>query len=151
MSPVRACRLPSQSVRGYLQRTAGGAALPLPYDPSHARHWVPAAGTYEFEVVECKLAQFKTGAQGLRMQLAVSVPHGAPLKLSTNIVFGERSTWKMLELCQCLRVRFDPPCDAEDLVGKRGRAEFRVEEDVRDGLRTLAPTKYLEAPAKAGA
>ena len=121
--------------------------MTLDYDPAHARRWVPEAGTYEFQISSCSPAVFSTGSRGIRLQLAVDAGASAPLRIRSQVVFGERSTWKMLELCECVGVCFDPPCSAEDLVGKRGRAEFIL--DDHDGLISLAVARYLVmAPIK---
>jgi hypothetical protein len=115
--------------------------VPLSYDPQHAVPWVPKAGTYAFRVTRCEAASFKTGASGIRLTLMVEAGGRSPLGVATTIVFGERSTWKMLELCRCVGVRFDPPCEASDLEGQTGRAEFEADErSGRIGLRVL---RYL--------
>lgn len=119
--------------------------MPLRYDPDHVQHWVPKAGTYAFEVRGCEEARFRTGSHGIELRLAVdtggSGTRRAPLRITDRIVFGERSTWKMHDLCRATGVRFDPPCEAQDLVGKRGRAEFGL--DTRDDLLTLRVVRYL--------
>jgi hypothetical protein len=124
--------------------------MPLRYDPGHAIDWVPKAGTFAFEVISCEEMEFQTGSHGIRLQLAVeareppsnagSSAH-APLRITDRIVFGERTTWKMRDLCRSTRVRFDPPCEAADLVGRRGRARFEL--DDREGLITLRVDRYL--------
>lgn len=118
--------------------------MPLQYDPRHVRQ-APKAGTYPFEVVACEASEFQTGSHGIRLQLAIEIggpgSEQAPLRITDRIVFGERTTWKMFDLCTSTGVRFDPPCEAADLVGKRGRARFDLHE--RDGLSTLAVDRYL--------
>jgi len=125
--------------------------MPLRYDPGHVLGWVPKPGTYVFEVLACEEAEFQTGSRGIRLQLAIDVSgqesKRAPLRVTDRIVFSERTTWKMFDLCQSTGVRFDPPGEAKDLVGKRGHARFKVDE--RNGLSTLRVDRYLPAPAAA--
>lgn len=130
--------------------------MPLRYDPGHAIDWTPKAGVYTFEVLACEETEFQTGSNGVRLQLAVQVrgpstkdgTTHAPLRITDRIVFGERTTWKMRDLCRSTKVRFDPPCEAADLVGTRGRARFEVDE--RDGLITLRVDRYLAPGAREG-
>lgn len=126
--------------------------MALRYDPQHVIGLVPKAGTYAFEVLACEETDFRTGSYGIRLQLAIetsgsgSGSRRAPLRITDRVVFGERTTWKMRELCRSTGVRFDPPCEAADLVGKRGRARFEVDE--HDGLITLRVDRYLAARAQ---
>lgn len=120
--------------------------MPLSYDPQHAHGWLPKPGVYPFEVLACEETTFRTGAHGIRVQLSVDAGGRTPMKFWTNIVFGEKSTWKMAELCRCVGVRFDPPCEATDLVGKTGRAEFDVRE--YEGLLGLEVVRYLVTPVR---
>ncbi len=126
--------------------------MALRYDPQHVIGLAPKAGTYPFEVLACEETDFQTGSHGIRLQLAIEVAASgskrAPLRITDRIVFGERTTWKMRDLCRSTGVRFDPPCEAADLVGTRGRARFEVDE--RDGLITLRVDRYLAAGAPGG-
>jgi hypothetical protein len=115
--------------------------MALRYDPKHARRWVPSAGSYAFRVLSCHEATFRTGSEGIWLQLQIDAGGPAPLRISDAVVFGERSTWKMLELCEALGVRFDPPCEADELIAKEGRARFGIDEV--DGLITLKVVRYL--------
>jgi hypothetical protein len=115
--------------------------MPLNYDPRHVARWIPRAGVYSFRINTCEETVFSTGSIGLRVQLAVDVERRGALRIWDNIVFGERTTWKMFELCQATGVRFDPPCEAGDLVGKTGRARFELEEF--EGLIRLRVAHYL--------
>lgn len=114
---------------------------PLNYDPQHALGFIPRPGTYSFRIRSCRAVTFSTGTEGVRVHLEVDANAPAPLQCWDNIVFGERTTWKMLELCRATGVRFDPPCDAADLVDKTGRAEFVT--DNRDGFVDLKVARYL--------
>ena len=140
-----------------------GPIMPLRYDPQHALGAVPKPGVYAFEVLACEEVDFKTGSHGIRLQLAIDLgglgglggsgglggPGGdgakrAPLRITDRVVFSEKSTWKMLDLCKSTGVRFDPPSEAEDFVGKHGRARFEIDE--REGLTTLKVDRYLPPP-----
>lgn len=114
--------------------------MPLNYDPQHAIGWMPKAGTYSFVISACAETQFSTGSHGVRVHLQVDA--GGPTKVAVrdNIVFGDRSTWKMRDLCLATGVRFDPPCEASDLEGKSGTASFVV--DSRDGYVDLKVVRY---------
>lgn len=127
--------------------------MPLRYDPRHVLGSVPKPGVYAFEVLACEEADFQTGSHGIRLQLAIDLGgeghKRAPLRITDRVVFGEKTTWKMFELCKSTGVRFDPPSEAEDFVGKRGRARFELDE--REGLTTLKVERYLPAAgAKSG-
>ncbi len=126
--------------------------MALRYEPQHALRPVPKAGTYAFEVLACEETDFQTGSHGIRLQLAIELTgpgaKRAPLRITDRIVFGERTTWKMRDLCRSTGVRFDPPCEAADLVGTRGRARFEV--DDRDGLISLRVERYLAAQVPGG-
>ena len=56
-------------------------------------------------------------------------------------MFGERTTWKMLDLCQALGVRFDPPCERAEIEGLSGQAEFTTTE--HEGFIELKVVRYL--------
>lgn len=115
--------------------------MALDYDPRHALGWLPKPGTYPFRVVLCAPTEFSTGSRGIRVEFSVDAGTKSPLRVRDNIVFSESTTWKMYELCRATGVRFNPPCDAADLLDKTGRAEFRVSE--HDGLLHLEVVRYL--------
>lgn len=115
--------------------------MPLAYDPRHVLGWVPKPGVYPFRVVEVVPTAFKTGSRGVRVELSVDAGGRSPLRVWDNIVFSERTTWKMHDLCRATHVRFDPPCEAEDLHAKAGRARFDVDE--HEGLLGLVVERYL--------
>ena len=115
--------------------------MPLNYDPMHVLGFVPKAGVYPFRIMSCAPMTFSSGSQGIRLQLEVQAGAPAPLHCWDNIVFGERTTWKMHDLCVATKVRFDPPCDDSDLVDQTGRAEFTTDE--WDGFIRLKVVRYL--------
>jgi len=94
-------------------------------------------------VAACEETTFKTGSHGVRVRLLVDAGGPVSMPVMDNIVFGERTTWKMYALCQTTGVRFDPPCESADLVGKSGTGRFVVDE--RDGLVGLAVARYLHS------
>ena len=115
--------------------------MPLSYDPKHVLGWMPQPGVFSFTILSCAETIFRTGSAGVRLHLEVEAGGVVPLKCWDNIVFGERTTWKMYDLCQTTGVRFDPPCEAADLTGKTGRAEFDTEE--YEGYVGLRVVRYL--------
>jgi len=125
------------------------AMMPLAYDPKHVLGWVPQPGIFGFRVLACDETVFKTGSQGIRVHLEVEAGATSPLKFWDNVVFGQRTTWKMHDLCLATGVRFAPPCEASDLVGQSGRAEFDTEE--YEGFVRLRVVRYLRADSKAAA
>lgn len=98
----------------------------------------------------CEDTNFQTGSYGIRLRLAIELAGSgsrrAPLRITDPIALGERTKWKMRELCRRTGLRFDPPCEASGLVGKRGRARFEV--DPRDGLITFRVGTDLAARAQ---
>jgi hypothetical protein len=115
--------------------------MPLKYDPQHVIGWIPKPGEYTFRILSCTEVVFRTGSEGIRLHLEIDAGAPVPLTGWENIVFGERSTWKMHDLCRATGVRFDPPCEAADLVGTTGRAEFSTAE--RGGFVELTVLRYL--------
>ena len=120
--------------------------MPLAYDPKHVLGWVPQPGVFEFRVLTCAETVFKTGSEGVRLHLEVKAGASSPLRCWDNVVFGQRTTWKMHDLCLTTGVRFDPPCEASDLVGQSGRAQFDTEE--YDGFVGLRVVRYLHSNSK---
>lgn len=116
--------------------------MPLSYNPRHGTGWIPKPGTYDFSISSCSETVFKTGAPGVSLLLDVDAGAPLPLKCRDHIVFGERSTWKMQDLCNATGVRFDPPCEAEDLVGKAGKAKFTTRE--WEGFVNLKVLQYVK-------
>lgn len=122
--------------------------MPLHYDPKHVLGWVPKPGSYSFKVLSCAETTFKTGSEGVRLHLEVEAGAKLPLKCWDNIVFSERSTWKMYDLCACIGVRFDPPCEAAELEDKLGRADFGTRE--YEGYVGLVVIRYLHDKPRSG-
>lgn len=116
-------------------------SVPLEYDPRDVLGWLPKPGVYSFRVLACEPTLFRTGSKGVRVELSVDAGGRSPLRVWDNIVFSERTTWKMYDLCRATGVRFDPPCEAEDLLNNVGRAEFEVHE--HEGLLNLKVVRYL--------
>lgn len=121
--------------------------MALKYDPQHAVGWMPKPGTYSFVITGCVEVEFSTGSQGVRVHLQVGAGGPAKVAVRDNIVFSERSTWKMRDLCLATGVRFDPPCDGSDLEGKSGTASFVI--DSHDGYVDLKVVRY-KPPAGSG-
>ncbi len=125
---------------------AGKRHLPLNYDAKHVLGWLPQPGVFPFKVLSCAATVFKTGSEGVRIHLEVEAGASAALKCWDNIVFSQKTTWKMYDLCLSTGVRFDPPCEESHLEGKSGRAQFATEE--YDGYVGLRVVRYLHEKSK---
>ena len=99
--------------------------MALSYNPEGVGGIPP--GDYPFKVTECKEVTFKTGNQGIYVELEV-IAGDRILNMRDRFPYrGRLAIFK--HLCASVDVPFDPPPEETDLIGKSGRARFEKESD----------------------
>ena len=103
------------------------------------------AGVYSFYVGDAIDQFFKTGNPGVTLTLMTAAFPNRDVKVTTRLVTVKSALWKVNEFLQSVGVPFSPPPPTESLIGKRGRAEF-----VLDDKGYLEVKSFLPASANNG-
>ena len=83
----------------------------------------PVAGEQDFVIVAAKEETYSSGNLGLTCSLKVD--NGA-LCFARN-AYTEGMLWRLRHLCESIDLPMEPPPDARAFVGRRGRANFKIE------------------------
>jgi hypothetical protein len=82
-------------------------------------------GTYRFAVKTAEETVFKSGNEGIKVELEVDIGTQWPKKCFENFIF--KNTTRLEALCASIGVEFPPENRCADLIGKSGEALFTVE------------------------
>lgn len=114
--------------------------MPLGYDPNEKEDTGPAKpGSYGFTIASAEEVEFRTGSQGLKIQLDVDTGGEQPRTIYENFVYVPKALWRLEAFLTCLGLDFEKPPEAEALIGCPGVAYFKLGEPNDQGR------QYLEA------
>jgi hypothetical protein len=96
-------------------------------DPNSGAGGKAEPGKYPFRVESALEVTFKSGSEGLEVELAVCAFPGSPrtIKVFERFVFVPKALWKLEQFMNAIGMDFNqPPANAMMYVGKTGNAEF---------------------------
>lgn len=103
-------------------------------------------GEYVFKVDVANEVTFKTGGEGLKIELLVGAFNNRDIRVYVNLSYSEKAQWRLKQFMDAIGVDYyRPPESAHSLEGRTGRARFKANEK---GY--LEPDEYFPASANNG-
>ena len=122
---------------------------PLGYDPSEKQETGPAQpGSYTFSVASAEEVEFRSGNQGLKIQLDVDTGGKQPKTVYENFVYVPQALWRLDAFLVSIGLDFENPPDEEELIGCTGVAYFKLGEPNDQGRRYLEADEFKAQGAK---
>lgn len=122
---------------------------PLGYNPEEKEDTGPAKpGSYGFTVAAAEELEFRSGNNGLKIQLSVDTGGTQDRTIYENFVYVPKALWRLEAFLTCLGLDFENPPEADELIGCPGVAYFKLGEPNDQGRQYLEADDFKAPGAK---